>query len=203
MHGLARFFGRALEVLGVEEHALVVHDWGSLALIDAVARPGRVERLVVIDAVPLLPGYRWHWIARCWRVPLAGELFNLAASRPGLRLISRQASGSPGPMPEEFIEMVWESWPAGAGRSILDLYRSADPEALAAAGYGLGALTGPALVVWGVRDPYIPTRFARAYAERLPEAELVLLEDAGHWPWIDRPALIGRVCAFLDRPLAA
>jgi pimeloyl-ACP methyl ester carboxylesterase len=55
----------------------------------------------------------------------------------------------------------------------------------------------PALVVWGLRDPYLPARFGRAYAEALPDAELIELEDAGHWPWLDRADVIERVIAFV------
>ena len=36
--------------------------------------PERIERLVVFTCVPLLPGYRWHRVARGWRTPLIGEL---------------------------------------------------------------------------------------------------------------------------------
>ena len=93
---------------------------------------------------------------------------------------------------------MWDGWQRGLGRPILDLYRSGDPDALAGAGAGLGGLSCPALVVWGRHDPYIPPAFGRAYAERLPNAELVELGDAGHWPWIDRPDVVDRVTAFLE-----
>ncbi len=199
MHGQARFFGRALDVLGVDRYALVAHDWGSLALIHATTRPEQVERLVLANVVPLLPGYRWHWIARYfWRVPVAGELFNLAATKSAFRLLSRQATARRGPMPPEFIDMVWRGYRRGTGRPVLALYRSADPGELAAAGFGLGALACPALVVWGVSDRFLPASFGRAYAERLPNAELATYEGAGHWPWLDRPEVIDRVLAFLD-----
>jgi len=65
------------------------------------------------------------------------------------------------------------------------------------AGENLGRLSMPALVVWGLKDPYLPPRFARAYAEALPNAQLIELPDAGHWPWLDRPELIERVVGFL------
>ena len=68
---------------------------------------------------------------------------------------------------------------------------------LAAAGARLGAIDAPALVVWGEQDPYIPPRFAEAYAERLADARVERLPDAGHWPWLDRPRLIERVVEFL------
>ena len=35
-----------------------MHDWGIVGLALAQRAPERVERIVAIDAVPLLPGYR-------------------------------------------------------------------------------------------------------------------------------------------------
>jgi pimeloyl-ACP methyl ester carboxylesterase len=69
---------------------------------------------------------------------------------------------------------------------------------LAAAGERLASLQMPALIAWGMRDPYIPGRFGREYANALPHAELLELTDAGHWPWLDRPDLVDRVVAFLS-----
>lgn len=66
-----------------------------------------------------------------------------------------------------------------------------------AAGTRLGQLSCPALVLWGTEDPYLGVEHGRAYAERLPGAELELVEGAGHWPWIDRPELVDRVADFL------
>jgi pimeloyl-ACP methyl ester carboxylesterase len=198
MHGLAGFFEGFLRAMGIEEYALVVHDWGSLALITAQREPSRVSRLVVSNAVPLLPGYRWHWIARYfWRVPVAGELLNLAATRSATALVMRQARGDRSAMPKEFIDMIWEGAPRGTRRPVLELYRSADPGELAAAGVRLGELRCPALVLWGEADPFLDSRFGRAYAERLPEAQYAGVAGAGHWPWIDRPEVIPRVLNFL------
>ncbi|MDT0344270.1 alpha/beta fold hydrolase [Streptomyces litchfieldiae] len=39
----------------------------------------------------------------------------------------------------------------------------------------------PALIVWGPHDGYMPEESARAYLRDLPDAELHLLPDAGHW----------------------
>ena len=198
MHGLAGFLGRALDELGVESYRLVCHDWGGLALITAQAEPARVRKLCVINAVPLLPGYRWHWIARWfWRVRGVGEVFNLLSSRPALRLISRQANATPGPLPPEFIEMVWRGRPSGTWPAMLRLYRSAPEAELEAAGRCLGELECPALVVWGASDPYLPVEFGRGYAERLPNAELMEVTDAGHWPWLDDPSIVDSVADFL------
>jgi len=88
----------------------------------------------------------------------------------------------------------------GTQRAILRLYRSSPPEVLQDAGRRLASLQMPALVVWGAKDPYIPASFGRAQARALGQAELVELPDAGHWPWLDRPDVIGLVTDFVSAP---
>jgi pimeloyl-ACP methyl ester carboxylesterase len=198
MHGYARFFDRFLEVLGIERHSLVVHDWGALALIGAQRRPDRLERLVLINAVPLLPGYRWHRTARVWRTPVLGELSNRLWRRRLLAMALRESTPDWSPQSPELVDLIWEHLDRGTFRAILELYRSAPEKALAAAGVELGSLTAPALVVWGLKDRYCYGRFGRAYAERLPNAELWELPEAGHWPWLEEPAVVERVVAFLE-----
>jgi pimeloyl-ACP methyl ester carboxylesterase len=197
MYGLSAFLERCLEELGVERRKLVVHDWGGLALIGAQRRPEAFERLVVINAVPLLPGYRWHWVAQIWRRRGLGELSNATATRSAMGLTMRQARGDRSPMPPEFLDMVWDHFDRGTRRAILALYRHADPDRLALAGADLGRLTCPSLVLWGERDPYLPSNFAGSYAAALPDSSLELIPGAGHWPWVDDPSIIDRVLSFL------
>lgn len=188
MEGLGRFTGAFADALGLERVRLVVHDWGGAALQWAAAHPERVERLVVIDAVPLLPGYTWHRWARLWRTRGAGELAIGATPTAVLRRA----------LPGDLGEQASRHWDQGTQRAVLRLYRSADEEDLARAGHGLGRLAGvPSLVVWGGRDPYLPTRFADAYAEALGGSRVVVRPDAGHWPWVDDPSLVDEVVAFL------
>ena len=197
MDGLSAFLERCLDELGIAKRKLVVHDWGVLALIGAQRRAELVEKLVILNAVPLTPGYRWHWIAQIWRRRPAGEIFNRITTRSGVALLMRQAKGDRGPMPAEFIDMIWDRWDAGTGRATLALYRHADPDRLAAAGRDLGRLACPSLVVWGERDPYLPEKFAQAFADALPDSEMDLVPGAGHWPWIDDARVIDRVVEFL------
>jgi pimeloyl-ACP methyl ester carboxylesterase len=197
--GYDRWIERFLDALGIERVRLVVHDWGAVGLAFAQRRPARVERLVVINAIPLLPGYRWHRIARLWRAPTVGELTMGATTRFTLRLVSRGFNATRGAMPDEWLESVSRQFDQGTQRAILRLYRSAPPPVLARAGDRLGEVRCPALVVWGDRDPFIPPRFADAYAAALPGAEEVVhLEGAGHWPWLDRPEVVETVARFLS-----
>ena len=171
--------------LGWERCALFAHDWGAVGLMLG----DRLERVVLVDVVPFLPGYRWHRFARIWRTPLLGELFQGSTTKWGLKRFL------PG-MPEDFVDSIWDHFDHGTQRAILKLYRSAPPDVLARAGEKLDEIDAPALVVWGGADRYLPVRFAHAYGEALG-GEVEVVEGAGHWPWFDKPELIERVCAFL------
>lgn len=192
----ADFIESFLELVGVERVSMVVHDWGAVGLAYAQRHPERIERLVVMNAVPFLPGYRWHRTAKIWRTPVLGELSMGTTNRFTLNLISRESNATKGPMPESWRESVLAHFDQGTQRAILRLYRSSPPERLVAAGSRLGELRVPSLVVWGTRDPYIPARFAKDYADVLG-AQLLELPDAGHWAWLDRPDAIGSVVEFL------
>jgi pimeloyl-ACP methyl ester carboxylesterase len=198
MDGLGHFVGRFLQRLAVDRYSLVVHDWGGVALLPAQEEPERIRRLVILNAVPLLPGYRWHRTARIWRTRGLGELSNRIWSRRLLDYGLRESRGDWSRHDPAFVDLIWDHFDRDSRAAVLRLYRSADPDRLAAAGRRLGAITAPALVVWGGRDRYLPSRFGPAYAAELPNSELLELPKAGHWPWIDAPEVVGRVIGFLE-----
>ncbi|MFM8560848.1 MAG: alpha/beta fold hydrolase [Solirubrobacterales bacterium] len=196
--GQAEFIEWFLDQRGLDEVNLVVHDWGAVGLAWAQAHPERVRRLVIIDAVPFLPGYRWHRTARVWRTPGLGELSMGLTFKWTFRLLSRESNAAPGPLPEALIDQTMDGFDLGTQRAILQLYRTSPPARLEQAGSRLGEITCPALVVWGDRDPYIAPHFADLYAGALGgPVEVLHLEDAGHWPWLDRPDLVETVAGFL------
>ena len=199
--GYVRFLEAFVAQLAVERLSLVVHDWGAVGLVLAQAAPERVERLVIMDAAPLLPGFRLHWLGKVWRTPVLGELSMGFASRWALKQLTRRASPADGPMPEELIDRIWDHDDHGPQRAILRIYRSSAAEDFIRAGARLGELRCPALVAWGAADPYVPPSFARAYADALGgPARVEVIEGAGHWPWVDRPELVDAVAAFLRQP---
>ena len=185
--GYDRFLEAFCDARGLEGVTLVMHDWGVVGLALAQRLPERVDRLVLIACVPLMPGYRWHRVARAWRTPLVGELTMGFTTRGRFR----------GGLPREVADRAYDDFDHGTQRAILRLYRSAPPDTLARAGARLGELRQPALVLWPKRDPYIGAEFGSRYAEALGgEVELEPV-DAGHWPWLERPELVERVAAFL------
>src|SRR6185295_16221053 len=107
--------------------------------------PERIERLVIFNCVPFLPGYRWHWVARVWQTPVLGELFQATSTKSAFKLLSRLSNATPGPLPADWIDRCWADYDRRTRRAILKLYRASPPDALAAAGRGLENLRCPAL----------------------------------------------------------
>ena len=197
IEGYAKWLAAFVEQQELERFSLVVHDWGAVGLALAQKMPERIERLAVICAVPFLPDYRWHFVARRWRTRLVGELSMGFTSKLALRYVLSKSNREP--LPKEFVDATWEHFDHGTQRAILKLYRSAPPEVLAAAGRDLGRIDCPALIAWGRRDPFLSTDFAERYADALGgETTVELLDDAGHWPWLDEPSLVDRVATFLS-----
>jgi pimeloyl-ACP methyl ester carboxylesterase len=193
--GYDRFLGEFLDSVGLERFSLVVHDWGTVGLATAHRLAERVERLVVLTCVPLFEDYRWHRVARLWRRPLVGEMLMGFTFRATAKLLSREANVRP--LPDEFIDDLWRHFDHGTQRAILKLYRASPPEVLGRHGRDLGEIAAPALVLWPEADPYIGPEFGPRYAQALGNAELEMVEDCGHWMWLDRPELIDRTAAFL------
>ena len=202
VHQFGRFLhqhatGALMLILGEKENSDFWVDglklwWGSVK-----DKMGRVKRLVIINSVVLLPGYRWHRTARGWRTRGLGELSNRIWSRRLLDWGLRESRGDWSRHDPAFVDMVWDHLDEGTFEAILRLYRSAPPERLAAAGERLGTIRAPALVIWGGKDRYLPARFGPAYAAALPDSELIEVPDAGHWPWTEDPSVIDRVIRFL------
>jgi pimeloyl-ACP methyl ester carboxylesterase len=198
IEGYSQVLEAFLAQLGVERYSLVVHDWGAAALGLAQRAPERLVKLVIMNAVPLLPGYRWHRVARIWRTPVVGELSMGLSTRWELKQLLRRATAGPGPAPDELIDRIWTHFDHGTQRAILKLLRSAPPSVLKRAGARLGDIRCPALVLWGEDDPYIDASFARRFADALGgDTRVEVLPGVSHWPWIDAPRTIGTVADFL------
>jgi len=194
---LKMWFNAFVDDLALDRFRLVVHDWGAVALAAAATRPERLSKLVVIDAVPLSGNYRWHWVARLWRTPVLGELTAYGMNRALLKQVTRLASPRPGPMDGAFLDDVVRYLDFGMRRAILDLYRSAEPGVLEAAGRALDEVRCPSLVLWADGDPYLGVEEARRYGDALAGSTVEIIPGVGHWCFREDPSVVDRVIKFL------
>jgi len=71
-----------------------------------------------------------------------------------------------------------------------------DPDLVA----GLRTITAPSLVLWGTADRIVTPAYGRALAAHIPGASFVLVDDAGHLPHLENPAVtFGALDEFVGR----
>jgi pimeloyl-ACP methyl ester carboxylesterase len=198
VQGYGRFLGGTLDALGVRRAHLVLHDFGGpWGLAWAASNPGAVASVVLINT-GVLTGYRWHYLAKIWRAPVLGELFQLTATLPAFRLLLRH--GNPRGLPRDFVERMYRDYDRGTKRAVLRLYRATPAGALEAPLPAMHKLDPPALVVWGRHDPYLRVEHAEWQRRAFPSAEVVVLDDSGHWPFADDPeGVADTIVPFLRR----
>jgi len=120
----------------------------------------------------------------------------------GMRLLLRH--GNPRGLPAEYFDNVYKTFDRGIRRAVLRLYQNTlntegEARQLTEA---LRPLDLPALVVWGAQDPYIPVEFAERQRQVFPRAEIKILPDSGHWPFVDDPGVVAQAALpFLRRQL--
>lgn len=187
-----------LDRLGLARFGLVVHDWGGAAALGAVAhRPEQLSGLVLLNT-SFRPGFRPPFYWRPLVGPVLGELLLVRANAfgNGLPLLLRSARD----------REVWRRYReplrrTASRRTILALERLRGYEAecgrIVAA---LPEIRCPKLLLWGTPDPYFRASERRRMRALLPDADLVLLEGAGHFSQEDAPE---RVSAELGRFFAA
>jgi len=198
--GYAGFLDGVLTKLGVERVHLVIHDFGGpIGLAWAAAHLDAVASVTLID-IGILPGYRWHRMARAWRTPVLGELIQATATRSAFRwLINRE---EPRGLPREFLDQMYDHYDRRTRRAVLKLYRATDDPGQA--GAELIPLIAPrdipALVIWGEHDAYLPSEYAARQRDAFPSAEVHVLPASGHWPFADAPETVERLLVeFLGR----
>jgi pimeloyl-ACP methyl ester carboxylesterase len=180
--------------------ALVTHDWGvPIGLRWACDNPGAASALVISDG-GFFADRRWHDLANTMRTPGEGERLMASYTREGFGQALR--GGSTG-IDDDALEEYWKAFNGDARRKgHLDLYRSGDFEKLVPYEGRLATLGLPTLILWGAQDRFAGVKMAWRFHEEIPDSELAVLEDAGHFVWEDDPdRTTTTLLDFLDRRL--
>jgi pimeloyl-ACP methyl ester carboxylesterase len=200
----ADFLQDALIELGIDRVHLVVHDFGGpFGLLWGLRHPQAWASVVLIN-VGILPGFRWHTMAKRWRTPVLGELTQAFIPRSAWRRAMQKAN--PKGLPGEFVDKMYDDYDHATRRTVLKLYRSSpDPGTTATElGAAMAELHKPALVVWGAKDPFIGVAYAERQREYFEVQDMEILNDSGHWPFQDDPQQVEQaVVPFLRNQLNA
>ena len=189
-----------LDALGVEGPAAVVGSsmGGLIAAELAIARPQRVERLVLVSAAALWneqlrarPLVAASKVSRFY-APLLASGWEVIAHLPRLRHEVLRAAGirNPSrisaPLACELLSGTGKPGFIDALQALYD-YRIRDR---------LPEIACPALIVWGTADPVVPLRHAFEFQRLIPRSRVAVFPGAGHAPMLELPERFNR--ALLD-----
>ena len=190
---LAVWLGDALDAhLGHDARVhLAVHDIGGpIGILWAQAHPERVASLTVLNTTLFVEHFKPPLPAVLAAIPLVGRRLVAAMLASPSRLAATVQKAAGRPLDDAVLADLQAPYAQADARwaaaGVWAAYPRSTP-GLRSARRGLRSMDVPACVVFGARDPYCLPASARAFAERLPQATLHLLEDVGHWTATEAP----------------
>ena len=195
-----------LDALAIERTLVVGHSWGGhLAMHLALAHPRRVSGLVVVDPLGAIPDGGDAALAQA----LTRRLAPADAAR-ATELDERALAGEASPDDAlEGLRLVWPGYFADPGSAppmppmelSIDCY--ADTFTSIREHFDRGTLLDglpscdiPAVFVLGRESP-IPYGEGVRSAELMPRGRVEIVDDCGHFPWLERPGSVLAATAAL------
>ncbi len=180
-----------LDALAIDRVILVGHSLGGIiAHSMALARPQRVERLILLDGSLVSVGGRPSLGMLLFLIPGVGEWqYNRLRKDPeaayrSLAPFYQDLDGLPA-AEREFLyqrvnERVWDDDQRRAFFSILRSMARELPRRQKTLPQDLAGLQVPTLAIWGEKDPLNPVENAYKLVRLQPGARLVIIPDGGH-----------------------
>ena len=159
-----------MDALHVQRSHIIAHSFGGRVTIKlASSNPDRVGKIILVDSAGLRPPRSMQYYLRVilaktgkYLARRCGRLGETIRDRIYTAIASRDYLNA-GPLRDTFTKIVNEDL-----TSILPHIKS------------------PALLIWGENDKETPVSSAIAMKNLIPQAELVIFKNAGHFSYIDQ-----------------
>ena len=179
-----QFVSEVADHLDLQEYDLLGHSMGGgISIMHATGWPGRVRRLVLVDAVSLP-----FEVPLKGRLPLlkgVGELmFRLYGRGMFFDYFEKDVFHDPSRMDRAKIHEFFETFVKKRPSALAALRATANPDPVAAV---VSRISCPTLLLWGANDGLIPPSIGRRLEGMIPDAKLTILDRCGHVPIEERP----------------
>jgi pimeloyl-ACP methyl ester carboxylesterase len=193
-----RFTTAVLDHFGVKRCVLAGNSFGGwVAWETALADPGRVEALVLVDSA----GYaiRSQSVPLAFRlatIPLVNRLMQVVLPRRVVESSVRNVYGDPGKVTPDLVDRYYEI-------SLREGNRTALVQRFVQAPLGIDEarireLRVPTLIIWGGRDRLIPAEYGGLFLRDIAGSRLAIFDDLGHVPQEEDAArTVAAVVSFL------
>ncbi|HCA96513.1 MAG TPA: hydrolase [Cyanobacteria bacterium UBA9226] len=170
-----------LKTLEIERFYLVVQGFlGSVGLQYALRYPDRIERLAILNT-PISPAAIVPWKIQQLGLPFIGDMLTQDPL-----LVDRTLEGGSGyQISERDLDVYRKPYlkSSDPGRSLGWTVKNLElRQSMAEIDSGFRSWKTPTLIVWGIKDPWLPFVQVEEFIKITQNVELVKLEEAGHYP---------------------
>ncbi|MEG4021446.1 alpha/beta fold hydrolase [Microcoleus sp. S13C4] len=188
-----------IQAIELDRFYLVVQGFLASAGIQyALRNPDKIERLAIINT-PVSPDIKLPWKMQQLGLPFIGDMM----TQDPLLVDRTLEGGSRQTISDKDLDVYRRPFlkSSDAGRSLMNTVRNIQlPQSMAEIESGLKGWTRPTLFVWGLTDPWLSVEPVQKLVGSLQNAELVTLEQAGHYPQEHWSEKVGNaVITFLRR----
>ncbi|QIR38413.1 alpha/beta fold hydrolase [Tolypothrix sp. PCC 7910] len=170
-----------IKALELEKFSLVVQGFlGSVGLQYALRHPEKIANLAILNA-PISSAAKLPWKIKQMGLPLAGEMM----TQDPLLVDRTLEGGSRYRIEDKDLDVYRRPFlkSSAPGRSLLATIRNLQLDsAMQEVESGFKQWQQPILIQWGMIDPWLPVEIAQSFADSVPNAELVKLNNVGHYP---------------------
>ena len=195
-----RFATAVLDHFGIEHCVLAGNSFGGwVAWETALAQPGRVNALILVDSAGYAIRSQSVPIAfRIAQIPALNRLMEVTLPRSMIESSVRNVYGHPDKVTPELVDRYYEiTLRQGNRRSLVQRFVQAP---LGIDEERIKELRVPTLILWGGRDRLIPLEYAGLFNRDIAGSELVVFDDLGHVPQEeDAVRTVSAAKAFLAR----
>ncbi|QPH55544.1 alpha/beta fold hydrolase [Pontivivens ytuae] len=189
--GNAQAVDAVLDDLGVEQAVLIGNSFGGwVSWRYALSRSERVAGLVLIassgmprrDDDPEPPS---SFVFELLDTRVGGWLLTNITPRPLVESSLEASVSVTSIIDDAMVDRYWEliRYPGNRRAAIVSANAEREPEMADR----IGEIEAPVLVIWGAEDQFVLPSAARTFAERLPQAEVVIFDGIGHLPMEEAP----------------
>jgi haloalkane dehalogenase len=170
-----------IKALELERFSLVVQGFlGSVGLQYALRHPEQIANLAILNT-PISTTAKLPWKIKQMGLPLAGEMM----TQDPLLVDRTLEGGSRYRIEDKDLDVYRKPFlkSSAPGRSLLATIRNLQLDsAMTEITSGFKQWQEPILIQWGMIDPWLPVEIAENFANSVPNAELVKLNNVGHYP---------------------
>lgn len=184
---------QVLDSLGINRVDIAGNSLGGyIAWYMALHHPGRVRKLVLLDAVgyPMNNGNK-PIAFRLASIPGINAIFRFITPRFIVRNSIRDLYADKAKVDEVLVDRYFElSLRPGNRQAFLDRSRSF---AFDSSYMQIPKITQPTLILWGKQDFFVPESVAHLFHRDLPHDTLIIMPNNGHMPMEESPAESARI----------